>query len=124
MVDLLIADDRAGTRDYLAKAFTERGITVAVCQDGYEAVTAVLRLWPGVVLCDVMAPLLDGFEVLRLLKSDAGTAEIPIILFGAYPEPTTQQRALDCGATAFVSKDIAFEELLSLVESVRTRRVG
>jgi CheY-like chemotaxis protein len=62
--------------------------------------------------------------VLRLLKSDAGTAEIPIILFGAYPEPTTQRRALDCSATAFVSKAIAFEELLSLVESVRTRRVG
>src|SRR5262249_8243272 len=79
---IVLADDNADMREYVRRLLSEQYEVHAV-SDGVEAVEAIRRLRPSVVIADIMMPQLDGFGVLQAIRSDADLSTTPVILLSA-----------------------------------------
>ena len=79
---ILVADDNADMRGYVRRLLADR-FEVSEAADGPAAWAAALASLPDLILSDVMMPGMDGFELLRRLRADARTREVPVILLSA-----------------------------------------
>ena len=118
---LLIVDDNADMRDYLRRLL--RGDwDVEVCDNGREALDAVRRRAPDIVLSDVMMPELDGFGLLAALRGDPATREIPIMLLSARAGEEARLEGLQAGADDYLIKPFSSHDLVARIELLRLRR--
>ena len=113
---ILLADDNADMRDYLNRLLSP-GYTVETVADGVAALEAVRTNPPDLILSDVMMPGMDGFELLRSLRSDPGTQEIPIILLSARAGEESRIEGLEAGADDYLIKPFSARELLARIEA-------
>jgi CheY-like chemotaxis protein len=106
----------------LLKGFLEeRGFAVAVAYEGVRGLEEAKRLRPSLITLDVQMPGLDGWQVLRLLKSDAATADIPVILVTIADD---KQRGFALGANDYLMKPIDWRRLGGLVDRYRNNGCG
>src|SRR5687767_7500348 len=82
-VHVLVVDDEPDIVKLVAKIMESRGYRVTIAKDGEEALAAVQRDQPDVVVLDLNIPKLDGFEVCRRLKSADATKHIPVVMLTA-----------------------------------------
>jgi CheY-like chemotaxis protein len=87
------------------------GYQVEIVEDGEEALNAVRREHPDLILLDLLMPKIDGFEVLKVLKGDEATKQIPIIVLTAKAEEEDRQRAMDLGANDYMTKPFKPQDL-------------
>lgn len=80
-------------------------------EDGFDALDKVRKNQPDVVLLDVMMPGMDGFAVCEQLRSEANTAELPIIMLSAKTDLESFNKGLRVGATIYLTKPISPEDL-------------
>ncbi|MEP0912730.1 ATP-binding protein [Leptolyngbya sp. GB1-A1] len=124
---ILLADDNADMRHYLQRLLREHYEVEAVA-DGQAALEAARAQLPDLVLTDVMMPRLDGFELLRQLRADPQTREIPILLLSARAGEEAAVEGLEAGADDYLVKPFSARELLARVatnlELGRSRRVA
>jgi PAS domain S-box-containing protein len=113
---IVLADDNADMRDYLKRLLSSQ-YTVEAVADGHAALNAIGQYMPDLVLTDVMMPGVDGFEVLRSLRSDPNTQEIPIILLSARAGEEARIEGLEAGADDYLIKPFSARELLARVEA-------
>jgi PAS domain S-box-containing protein len=113
---VLIADDNADMRQYLVRLLAERYDVQAV-PDGLAALDAVRKRSPELILTDVMMPQLDGFGLLRQLRSDAKMRAIPIILLSARAGEESRVEGLEHGADDYLIKPFSARELLARVHT-------
>ncbi|MDZ7960331.1 MAG: ATP-binding protein [Aulosira sp. DedQUE10] len=113
---ILLADDNADMRDYL-KRLLSCYYEVETVVDGNAALNAVRNNPPDLVLTDVMMPGIDGFELLRSLRSDSKTQDIPIILLSARAGEESRIEGLAAGADDYIVKPFSARELLARVEA-------
>lgn len=121
---ILIVDDvPANTRLLEAKLAAEY-YQVTSASDGLEAI-AKARTWqPDLILLDVMMPGMDGYECCRLLKQNAMTLHIPVVMVTALGEPGERLRGLEAGADDFLTKPVEYDTLMSRIRSlVRLKRL-
>ncbi|HAZ43440.1 MAG TPA: histidine kinase [Cyanobacteria bacterium UBA11371] len=111
---ILLVDDNADIRDYLTRILSDRFQVEAVA-DGAAALAAATERVPDLVLSDVMMPGLDGFELLRALRADPRTREIPIILLSARAGEESVVEGLEAGADDYLIKPFSAQELVSRV---------
>jgi signal transduction histidine kinase len=111
---VLVADDNADMRQYVSRLLGGRYRVDAV-PDGVEALDLALRRAPDLILADVMMPRLDGFGLLRELRSDPGTRDLPIILLSARAGEESRIEGLEAGADDYLVKPFAAKELLARV---------
>ncbi|MCC6735187.1 MAG: response regulator [Bauldia sp.] len=104
-------DNRRILRDLLASAGYE---TIEAC-DGGEGLALARRDPPDLILLDIQLPVLDGFEVARLLRADARLPRVPIVAVTSFALAGDEGRARDAGCDAYVSKPFSPRELLALV---------
>jgi len=113
---VLVADDNADMRDYLARLLGRHwGVTAA--GDGIAALEAARRERPDVIVSDVMMPRLDGFGLLEQLRADPDLAEIPVLLVSARAGEEARIEGLEAGADDYLVKPFAARELLTRIES-------
>lgn len=101
---VLVVDDYADTRDLYAYYLTRTGYRVEEAADGHEALRKVTESAPDIILMDLSLPGIDGWTLTRMLKHDAKTAGIPLIVLSAHALQHERQRAWDAGCDAFVAK--------------------
>ncbi len=124
---IVVADDNADMRQYLVRLLSERYRIEAV-PDGKAALEAVQERTPDLVLSDVMMPNLDGFALLRELRSNAKTQTVPIILLSARAGEESRVEGIERGADDYLIKPFSARELLARVqthlEMARVRKQG
>jgi len=113
---ILLADDNADMRDYVQRLLREQ-YEVAAVVDGEKALKAARERAFDLILTDVMMPRLDGFGLLRELRSDERTREIPVILLSARAGEESKIEGLEAGANDYLIKPFSARELLARVET-------
>jgi PAS domain S-box-containing protein len=115
-VRILIADDNADMRDYLARILGQK-YRVEVFADGRAAVDRIRADAPDLILTDVMMPELDGFGLLAAVRADQRTRSIPVILLSARAGEESRIEGLRAGADEYLAKPFSARELLACVSS-------
>jgi PAS domain S-box-containing protein len=122
---VLLADDNADMRAYVARLLAQRYEVEAV-PDGEAALIAARERPPDLVLADVMMPRLDGFGLLRALRENPRTREVPVVLLSARAGEEARVEGIEAGADDYLVKPFAARELLARVgthlELARVRR--
>lgn len=111
---VLVADDNADMRQYVARLLSQDYIVETV-PDGRAALAAVRKLRPDLILSDVMMPQLDGIELVRELRSDESLRTIPIILLSARTGEEHHVEGLQQGADDYITKPFSAAELSARV---------
>ena len=109
---ILVADDNRDLREYLARLL-EPYWTVETTADGTSALAAVLESPPDLVLADVMMPGMDGFELLRALREDPRTRDLPVVLLSARAGEEARVEGLGAGADDYIVKPFGARELVA-----------
>ena len=113
---ILLADDNADMRDYVARLLLPH-YDVRALEDGAAALEAVQAEPPDLVLTDVMMPRLDGFGLLSAIRADPRSRELPVILLSARAGDEARVEGLDAGADDYLVKPFGARELLARVRS-------
>ncbi len=120
---VLWADDNADMRDYVARLLSERYEVEAV-GDGCSALESARLRPPDLVLTDVMMPHLDGFGLLRELRSDPALCDIPVIMLSARAGEESRIEGVEAGADDYLIKPFSARELVARVDAhVRLTRL-
>ncbi|MGD8717230.1 MAG: response regulator [Candidatus Zixiibacteriota bacterium] len=112
---ILVVDDEESIRLVVSFTLEQAGYDVENAANGDDCLEKVYSFSPDLVLLDLMMPLVDGWEVLNLLRSNPETERIPVILLTAKGEIRDKMFALQQGASDYVTKPFSKEELLSRI---------
>lgn len=112
---VLIVDDNVDTAHGLARLLTRAGHETVLAHDGFQALERAREQSPRAVVLDIGLPGMDGFEVVKRLRGEAGCAEAIIIAVTGYGQPEDRQRALDAGFDYHLVKPVEFDELKRLL---------
>ncbi len=114
---ILVVDDNEVNRDMLSRRLKHRGFDVETAANGKEALKLVDAGNYDLILLDIMLPILDGLEVLRILRQTYPANELPIIMAAAKDRSEDVVEALELGANDYVTKPIDFPVALARVQS-------
>ena len=115
---LLLVEDHEEIWDFLSRRLQRRGYEVSVATDGRSGLDQARALSPAVMLLDMNLPVLDGWSVARLLKSEPATSGIPIIALTAHAMSGDREKALAAGCDDYHAKPIDFPALLTQIEAL------
>lgn len=119
---ILVVEDDEDIAELLKYNLTREGYKVSCVTSGEESLKEVKANLPDLILLDLMLPGLDGLEVCRLLKRDAKTAHIPIIMVTAKGEEADIVTGLELGADDYITKPFSPKVLLARVRTVIRRK--
>ena len=111
MKRILIADDKATSRELLRTVLERLGYAVYEAADGEEAVQKARAETPDLILLDLQMPIRSGYEVLGALRQDARFAALPILALTASAMQGDRERALAAGFTEYLTKPVALAHL-------------
>jgi class 3 adenylate cyclase len=114
---LLVVDDDAMNRDMLSRRLARQGYTVAVAEDGEQALKMIEGQKFDLVLLDIMMPGVSGLQVLEILRQRHSMADLPVIMATAKDESSDIVEALKLGANDYVTKPLDFPVVLARTES-------
>lgn len=112
---ILVVDDSPVTRSLLARTLEHSGFEVLRACDGIEGAVIALRECPQAIVTDLEMPLMDGMQLVRLLKSDPATAKLPVLILTRHDEAALRYWGRQTGADAYLTKDHEPDELVAAV---------
>ncbi len=118
---VLVADDDPVSARFVASLLEERGYEVVVAGDGEHAVDAARKLRPDLIVCDVVMPYRDGFDVLRSVRAEPSLSSVPIVIVSMKDREEDIVRGLEAGADDYVVKPFNARELLTRVRKLLNR---
>lgn len=113
---ILVIEDQEDVRENIAELLELSSYEVATATNGKEGVKQALASPPDLVLCDIMMPEMDGYEVLYLLSKNQPTASIPFIFLTAKAEKSDFRKGMNMGADDYITKPFQEIELLGAIE--------
>lgn len=124
MAKVLIVEDQQSLANQLAEKLRSEGFTVMTAADGEDGLEKVRAEHPDLIVLDIMLPKLDGLSLCRIIRRDAATAHIPIIMLTARGSEVDKIVGLESGADDYVVKPLALGEFLARVRAVMRRAPG
>lgn len=121
MIDILIAEDEPAILESLNFILGRCGWVVDSVRDGEEALEAVRRHKPRLLLLDIMLPKRSGLDVLKTMRSDPRLKQIPVLILTARGQQHDRKLAEDLRADSFVTKPYANEEVIREVRRLLDR---
>jgi CheY-like chemotaxis protein len=121
MTKILIADDKATSRELIRMVLEGDGYAISEASDGIEALRYAHEFEPDLIILDLHMPGVDGYGVVLELRRDGRFAAIPIMALTASAMQGDRERALAAGFDSYVSKPIALSALRAEVERLLNR---
>jgi sigma-B regulation protein RsbU (phosphoserine phosphatase) len=118
---ILVVDDEADISTVLSVTLRRAGFEVQTAGDGIEAIEAIRREPPDLVILDVMMPRADGLETLKRIREHGPTVHLPVIMLSAKAQLADKIRGFDRGADDYVAKPFEPAEMLVRVQSLLKR---
>jgi signal transduction histidine kinase/DNA-binding response OmpR family regulator/HAMP domain-containing protein len=112
----LVIDDEETARDLIRSCLEREGFTVRTAGNGRDGLALARELRPALITLDVFMPQLDGWSVLRELKSDAGLADVPVVMISIADE---QRHGFALGASGYLTKPVDRQRLHRLLDRFR-----
>lgn len=113
---VLVIEDQEDVRENIAELLELSNYEVLSAANGKEGVKLALSSSPNLIICDIMMPVMDGYEVLYLLSKNPSTASLPFIFLTAKAEKTDFRKGMNMGADDYITKPFEEMELLGAIE--------
>lgn len=123
MATILVIEDERHLRETLHDMLFLEGYSVELASDGKEGIAKVLQIHPDLIICDVMMPEMNGYEVLKILRSAHTTiANVPFIFLTAKAERQDQRLGMELGADDYLHKPFEKNEVFRAIRTQLQRR--
>jgi len=124
MDKIIVVDDELDILDFVQLSLEADGFEVITASSGKEALAKIKQESPDLILLDLMMPQMDGYEVMKMLKADKQTRNIPVIMLTALAQADDKVKGLRTGADDYITKPFDLRELTLRVNAVlkRTRK--
>ncbi|MGV3573556.1 MAG: response regulator transcription factor [Devosia sp.] len=117
-IDILIAEDEPSILESLDFILRRAGWSIGSVTDGDAVIEGVRRLKPRMLVLDVMLPKRSGFDILKHLRADAETENLPVLILTAKGQQQDRRIAEELGANGFVTKPYSNAEVVGAVRSL------
>lgn len=122
MAKLLIAEDERDIRELITFTLRYAGHEVHQATNGEEALNMAKELVPDLILMDVRMPKMTGYEACRHIKAEDKLKNIPVVFLSAKGQETEIQTGLDVGATDYILKPFAPDQLIKRVSEILAKK--
>jgi two-component system, cell cycle response regulator DivK len=114
---ILVVEDQEDNRQILRDLLGSAGYELTEAENGEEAVTAVAKRRPDLILMDIQLPIMDGYEATRRIRTNPDLKSVPIIAVTSYALAGDEDKALAAGCNGYVSKPYSPRDLLAKVRA-------
>jgi PAS domain S-box-containing protein len=118
---ILLTDDNETTIAMLSEYLQVHGYQVIVARNGVEAIQRATEASPDLILMDIQMPRIDGLEAIRRIRAMHSLADTPIIALTALAMPGDEERCLEAGANAYLSKPVRLRDVIQIIETYLDR---
>lgn len=120
-IKILLVEDDSFLRDICEKKLKKEGFSVATAVDGMQAVKMAAEFKPALILLDIILPIMDGFEVLKQIRShnDGAVKKIPVIMLTNLGQEEDSKKALALGANDYLIK--AYFTTEDIIQKIRKK---
>lgn len=115
---ILLAEDEPNIVESLRFLLERAGFELSVENNGHQALTAALEGGYDLLILDVMLPGVDGYEILRQVRTDRRVQEMPVLMLTAKGQREDRERALDGGVDMFMTKPFSNAEIVRAVHEL------
>ena len=112
---ILVVEDQADTRQIIRDMLAPTDYEITEAENGEQALAAIAKQRPDLILMDIQLPIMDGYEATRRIKADAALRSIPIIAVTSYALSGEGQKARAAGCDDYVPKPYSPRELLAKI---------
>ena len=121
---ILLADDSITIQKVIELTFSDEDFDVVTVGNGRLALEKLADVRPDIVLCDIIMPEKDGYEVCEFIKGSATLSNVPVLLLTGAFEPFDQERAARVGADGFLAKPFEPQTLIAKVKDLLSQAAG
>lgn len=121
MYKILVIEDDPAVQENLKIILTFEQFQVMTASTGEEGITTAIQRVPDLILCDIMMPGLDGYGVIKAVRSHPDTRTVPFIFLTAKANPADSRLGMNCGADDYITKPFTPQDVIEAVHS-RLRR--
>lgn len=114
-IKVMVIDDSKTIRRTAATLLEQTGCTVVTAEDGFDALSRIVREKPDLIFIDVMMPRLDGYETCSIIRSNSEYRDTPIVMLSSKSSFCDRARGDVVGANAYLSKPFSKDELLDAI---------
>jgi DNA-binding response OmpR family regulator len=118
MANILIAEDERDIRELISFTLTFAGHQVTATTNGEEAFFKAQEILPDLILLDVRMPRMTGYEACEKIKATPATTGIPVVFLSAKGQESEVQTGLEAGATEYIIKPFAPDQLAERVNAI------
>ena len=112
---MMVVEDRPDNRKIIRDVFAPTGYEIIEAENGEEALAAVAKEKPDLVLMDIQLPIMDGYTATRRIKGDPALRSIPVIAVTSYALSGEEKKAREAGCDDYIPKPYSPRELLAKV---------
>lgn len=116
-IKILIVDDNDDMLDFMRLSLEDR-YRIYAARNGYEGLEETKKVYPDVIITDIMMPVMDGFEFCRRVKEDILTCHIPVVILTAKKSESDRERGYASGADGFISKPFSISTLKTRIAAI------
>lgn len=115
---ILVIDDDNDILNLIKIILSNKGYDVSIAENGEDGIKLAIKNRPDLILLDIMMPVMDGWEILKMLHTDEQTRKIPVAMLTCKTDVKNKLIGLQEGAIDYITKPFSPEELVSRVNDV------
>ena len=119
---IVIVDDEVHIRALLEQSLEEleedHGVEILSAENGLEGLEVIKEARPGLVLLDIMMPMMNGYDVCKSIREDPNLSDVKVILLTAKGQEADRERGVEVGATRYMTKPFDPDELLEIAREM------